>query len=147
MNMLANEWRLCSWSAVWAEELAGDAEEFLHQDPADPNLAASESGEVRGVTLTIQPSGEFTQAGQANAAVLTYDEQGVQVAGVALFSGTVRQEGDRWLLLCPELPRWATPKDPLAAQRLRWDDGDTKVCDSLQLVGEQLIRSLCVVTD
>src|SRR5215510_6480415 len=103
METLAGVWRLGSWSAMWAYEFEGTANEFLYQDPTVPLVRADDAGAVHGSTLTIDSGGEFSQAGQCDAPILTYDGEGVQVTGVAEFGGTVCEDGSRAYLLRREL--------------------------------------------
>lgn len=145
--MFFGVWRLVSWSAVWAYQFEGTVNEFLYQDPTAPLPEVNDAGDVRGSTLTIDAAGAFFQAGQCDAPILTYDGEGIQVSGVPEFGGRIHEEGERGYLLCQGIPRWATPKDEAAQTRLRWDNGDIKVCDSIRLVGNRLLRTICVVTD
>jgi hypothetical protein len=147
MESLTGVWHLCSWSAVWGCEFEGTVDEFLYQDAAAPLSQSDDAGKVDGSTLTIESSGEFSQAGRGQAPVLTYDEGGIQISGVAEFGGTISEVGGLGYLLCRNLPMWATPADPVAQTRLRWDDKDTKVCDAVRLVDGRLVRTICVVTD
>lgn len=138
MEAFAGTWHLCSWSAVWAVEFEGSADEFLYQDPVEPLPRPDDAGEVRGPTLLISSDGRFSQAGVCDHPVLTYDEDGVQVSGVAEFGGVIREEAGRGYLLTGAVA------DP---RRLRYDRGDTRVCDSARLEGGRLVRSICVITD
>src|SRR5689334_19364636 len=106
---LAGVWRLASWSAVWAYEFDGSADDFLYQDPAAPLPRTDDAGPVGGSTLTIGPGGEFMQAGACDAPILTYDGDGLQAPGVAPFGGSIRLDGGRGYLLRGGRPGWATP--------------------------------------
>lgn len=136
MEAFSGAWRLGHWSAVWAVEFEGPADEFLYQDPADPLARPEDDGEVRGSTLTIGLDGSFSQAGECDRPVLTYDEHGIQVSGMAGFGGVVREDNGRGYLLTAA-----------TAGRLRLDDGDTRICDSARVVGGRLVRTICVITD
>ncbi|WP_221645468.1 hypothetical protein, partial [Nostoc sp. UCD120] len=46
-----------------------------------------------------------------------------------------------------DLVSWAVPSDEVNKKKLRYDDGDTKIADSIEVQGEQLIRTISVVTD
>src|SRR5262245_46298324 len=140
MGSLAGTWQLCHWSAVWAVEFEGASDEFLYQDPADPLTQADDDGEVRGSALSVGANGAFSQAGECNRPVLTYDQDGVQVSGVAEFNGVLREEGGRHYLLTEAAGSAGTG-------RLRYDDGDTRVCDSARVIGGRLVRTVCVITD
>ena len=144
MEALTGTWRLTSWSAVWAYEFDGPPEEFLYQDPAIALPRTDDAGEVRGSILAIGADGGFSQSGECDRPILTYDEEGVQVGGVAEFGGIVREDGERGYLLRREV---RSPAARTAPTRLRWDDGDTRVCDSIRVLGSRLVRAICVVTD
>ena len=136
MEAFAGKWELGYWSAVWAVEFEGLADEFLYQDPAHPLDRSDDAAEVHGSTLTIGPNGGFSQAGECDRPVLTYDEHGIQVSGVAAFGGVVREDRGRGFLLTAA-----------AAGRLRVDQGDTRICDSARVVDGRLVRTVCVITD
>jgi hypothetical protein len=138
MEPLAGTWQLCNWSAVWTVEFEGSSDEFLYQDPVEPLARVDDAGEVRGTTLLISPNGRFSQAGECDRPVLTYDAEGVQVSGVAEFGGVIREDGERGYLLTDAVAE---------ASRLRYDDGDTRICDSVRVEGERLVRTICVITD
>ncbi len=144
MEALTGTWRLTSWSAVWAYEFDGPPEEFLYQDPAIALPRTDDAGEVQGSILAISADSGFSQFGQCDRPVLTYDEEGVQVTGVAEFGGIVREDGGRGYLLRREVQ---SPAAQNASTRLRCDDGDTRVCDSARVLGGRLVRTICVVTD
>jgi hypothetical protein len=144
MDALIGRWRLISWSAVWAFQFGGPSDEFLYQNPADALPRTDDAGEVRGSILAIGADGSFSQGGHCDRPILTYDEEGVQVAAVPSFGGVVREDGERGYLLGSEARGSASRNDP---GRLRWDDGDTRVCDSVRVLNGRLIRTICVVTD
>lgn len=144
MEALAGTWRLSSWSAVWSYEFDGPQDDFLYQDPAAALPRIDDAGEVRGSTLAVSSDGGFSQSGQCDRPILTYDEEGVQVAGVAEFGGVVREDCGRGYLLRREV---RGPSTKIGLSRLRWEDGDTRVCDSIRVLGGQLVRTICVVTD
>lgn len=140
MEAFAGTWRLCHWSAVWAVEFEGSPDEFLYQDPAGPLTRADDDSEVWGSTLSVDANGDFSQSGECDRPILTYDEQGVQVSGVANFGGVIRDDSGRGYLLVGAVAGISTG-------RLRCDDGDTRVCDSARVVGRRLVRTICVITD
>jgi hypothetical protein len=137
-------WLLASWSAVWAYQFVGQPDEFLYQDPGAALPRTDDAGEVQGSALAIGADGSFTQTGRADRPILTYDEEGVQVSGVAEFGGLIREESGRGYLLRREAPKRTRSSDP---DQLRYDDGDTQVCDSARIIGGCLVRAMCVATD
>lgn len=141
MPAIAGTWRLASWSAVWAYEFDATADEFLYQDPLTGLPRTDDAGEVRGSTLAVGTDGSFSQTGQCDCPILTYDEEGVQVSGVANFGGVIREDRGRSYLLCS---RGSGSAD---SERLRYNDKDTQICDSARLIDSRLIRTMCVVTD
>jgi hypothetical protein len=141
METLAGTWLLSAWSAVWAYEFDRSADEFLYQDPITTLPRTDDAGEVRGSTLSIRADGGFSQEGRGDRPILTYDEEGVQVAGVAEFGGEVREDGGRGFLLPHATPSGVEPV------RLRWDDGDSRICDSARVIDGRLVRTICVMTD
>jgi hypothetical protein len=150
MKSTVGTWQLCFWSALWGHELPiveNAVERFLYQEISVQFDEASTAGDASGSLLTIHENGRFCQHGQGSSPVLTYDTDGVQVAGVAEFDGQIHDEGERSFLISDKVPTWAIPKDLAAQMRIRYDDGDTKVCDSAKFLDGQLVRQISVVTD
>ena len=63
-------------------------------------------------------------------------------------SGTLAITGECAWLQPDGIPRWSTHALNRYDQAiLRYDDGDTKISDTLRLSGERLLRTVNVVTD
>lgn len=99
---------------------------------------------VEGLQLTINENGTFTESKIGNPQIEWFDAEGILEADVTPFDGLYKIFDNRAFLTVEDLSSWATSADP---DQIRLDDGDTKICDSLRIVGENLIRTVSVITD
>ncbi|EAZ89793.1 hypothetical protein [Crocosphaera chwakensis] len=91
--------------------------------------------------LIINPDGTFEEEKTGNPKVEWFDCEGVLCSEVKPFSGYINVSKSKFYLMADECPLWA--KD----EKLRYNDGDTKISDTIQISNEQLIRTVSVVTD
>ncbi|GLR12243.1 hypothetical protein GCM10007907_10330 [Chitinimonas prasina] len=99
-----------------------------------------------GLTLQVQADGSFRQTCSGEPAVEWFGVNGVLEEKVVPFDGLVNSEGGEHFLLVPDLD-WGAPEGEHEQATLRYDDGDTMICDRVALQGAQLIRTVSVVTD
>lgn len=97
-----------------------------------------------GLRLEIKSDGTFTESKTGNPQLEWFDEDGVSVSKITPFDGIYKIYDDRAFLTLQTPSNLSYTNDP---ERIRYDDGDTKVCDSLRIVGEDLIRTVSVITD
>lgn len=116
--------------------LYGNSNELLGQASPTP-----------GLTLRIEPNGVFSEERTDNLKLSWFDEEGVLTETVAPFGGIVNTEGALSYLVLAAPISWATPIEPLRKARVRYDDNDTVICDKLEVIDGQLIRTMSVVTD
>lgn len=96
-----------------------------------------------GLTLEIGADLAFTETG--TAAVEWFCEEGVLEPKAVPFDGRiVTTPAGSYLLLHDSLAEPYSEDDDV---RLRLDDGDTKITDTVALKGERLYRTASVVTD
>lgn len=99
-----------------------------------------------GLTLELLPDGTFTEAKTGNPEVYWFSNEGVLESEVIPFNGLIKSNEFGFFLQPDEIPPWAAPTDKYGVI-LRYDDGDTKICDRLSLSENTLIRTVNVVTD
>ncbi|WGV26167.1 hypothetical protein [Halotia branconii] len=102
---------------------------------------------TQGLTLTISSDGKFSEERTGAPKVYWFDFEGVLQSEVIPFNGHLSFYDSKAFLLLDELVSWAVPSDKVNKKKLRYDDGDTKIADSIEVQGEQLIRTISVVTD
>jgi hypothetical protein len=112
------------------------AGEPLHPEPPLTPLT--------GLTLTIAEDGTFTETGAADVAWL--DDEGVLEQNARPFDGTVETAPGGTFLIGEEGVQAAVFADATDL-RLRIDDGDTGITDLLTLDGDQLLRTMSMITD
>ncbi len=99
---------------------------------------------VEGLQLIINENGTFTESKIGNPQVEWFDSEGISDADVTTFDGLYKIFDNRAFLTVEGLSDWQKYTD---SDQIRLDDGDTKICDSLRIVGENLIRTVSVITD
>lgn len=99
-----------------------------------------------GLTLNIGSDGTFTETKEGNPRVYWFSDEGVLESEVVPFNGVVKTNRAGSFLQPEEIPSWATPTDDYGVA-LRYDDGDTKISDHIYIAGENLVRTINVVTD
>lgn len=77
---------------------------------------------------------------------LMFDVDGVQVNDYQPMSGNL-SISERVAFMAPDESDKPASLDGTGAKAVRYDDGDTKVCDTLRLSGQMLVRQTSVVTD
>ncbi len=97
-----------------------------------------------GLRLEINADGTFTETKTSDPQIEWFDEEGVSESRITPFDGIYKIFDERAFLTL-ETP--STLSDTDDAERIRYDDGDTKICDSLRLIDEYLIRTVSVITD
>ena len=102
---------------------------------------------VNGLQFAVNEDGTFTESkiGDLQIGLIDwFDVDGVLDSQITPFDGIYRVFDDRAFLTVKDVSSWAISDDP---DRIRLDDGDTKICDSLRIIGEDLIRTVSVITD
>lgn len=101
-----------------------------------------------GLELTINPDGSFTERQTKSPDVAAwYDWEGIADNSVQPFDGKYVKSGARAYLKyeLTDVSHWN--KTAFTHKYFRFDDGDTKICDSLRIVDSSLIRTMMVLTD
>jgi hypothetical protein len=97
-----------------------------------------------GLNLKINADGTFSETGNNSLPLTWFDAEGVLSESAIPFDGVINLDAE-------DLYLHATPPenhtDPVRAHRVRYDDGDTIVCDRAELVQDRLVRTMSVVTD
>jgi hypothetical protein len=100
--------------------------------------------EVEGLRLEIEDAKIFSETKTGKPQIEWFDEEGVSVSNFKPFNGVYKIFDERAFLTLKEPSSLSFTLDP---ERIRYDDGDTKICDSLRIVNENLIRTISVITD
>ena len=149
LDAIVGAWRLAAYGFARDEWLPTDARAnrlgiagHLLGGGDAPLRAAS------GLSLTIGPRGRFSQTDTDAFDGYVYDGEGVETTRGGSFAGSLQPVGTRAYLLADGVPRNAAPAGRwLETLLLRYDDGDTIVCDWVEPRGEELLRVISVVTD
>ena len=145
------------WALVGSTNVTGEIA-FVGDEP-DPNGVSNwlnGLGEeletsiehMTGLELEISQDGRFSENMIGQPRVYWFDVEGVLSNDVAPFNGALTSN-DKLIYLQPDdVPRWSVhAQNRYGKAILRYDDGDTKICDSLRLEGARLLRTVNVVTD
>lgn len=97
-----------------------------------------------GLQLTVHNNATFTERKTADPEITWFDAEGVQDDDVMPFDGVYTISDGKAYLTLAEPPEWATSAD---RKRIRYDDGDTVICDSLELFDGNLIRTVSVTSE
>ncbi len=100
--------------------------------------------EAEGLRLEIKADGTFTESKTGDPQIEWFDEEGVLESNITPFDGVYKIFDERAFLTLQTPSNLSDTDDP---ERIRYDDGDTKICDSLRVIGEDLIRTVSVITD
>lgn len=146
-----------SWTLVGRTAINGEIA-FLGVEP-DPNgvldwlngLGEELEGSIKhvsGLELEISQEGRFSESLSGQPEVYWFDVEGVLSNDVAPFNGALASINKLIYLQPDGIPRWSVhAQNRYGDAILRYDDGDTKICDSLRLKGDRLLRTVNVVTD
>jgi hypothetical protein len=146
-----------SWHAIGSTSIRGEIP-FVDDEP-DPNgvhdwlngdgvSLAKDMNPVDGLILSIGSSGVFSEQKVGNPQVYWFDSEGVLTPQVEPFDGSLKVSAGVTYLLPTDVPRWSKHLDGRYGDAvLRLDDGDTKICDRVDPVEGQLVRTINVVTD
>jgi hypothetical protein len=99
---------------------------------------------IAGRQLQIHADATFTETKTQDLNLEWYDVEGVLEPSVMPFDGVIWLDVDQ-LYLHPDTE--STLKDPVRSYRIRYDDGDTIICDRVELVDGALVRTMSIVTD
>ena len=146
---LTGTWNLVAYYYEDSEIEYTDDQDFPAQEimanwlKGNSDQSLAEAKPASGLTLTLtedqfsEENKDFTQ--------LIFDVEGVQVDDYKPMHGSIKVESGLTLLEPAETPNWAQEGD--CAPYVRFDDGDTKITESIKLIDKQLIRTQSVITD
>lgn len=100
-----------------------------------------------GLRLVINADATFTEEKTGDLILSWYDRDGVLDQHVTPFSGIIKTPKKRMYLHPEQLSAYAIPTGKFRQARVRYDDGDTIICDTLDLINGALVRTMSVVTD
>lgn len=96
------------------------------------------------MTLTIDANATLTEARTRALKLAWYDCEGVLDEQVTPFDGIVVIESDQMYL---HLEAPICGASVVRNTRVRYDDGDTIICDRIERINDALVRTISVVTD
>lgn len=138
---------LSKFEGTWKLTGFAKTESELQDDPkAELNWltgkGAGSPAQVSGLTMQIDENGAMTEEGSAD--VEWYDVEGMQESAAEPFEAAIE--------LAPSGVAYVIPEegdafDSLPPAVLRCDDGDTRICEFLEVSGGQLTRTVNVVAD
>lgn len=103
-----------------------------------------------GLELVLRADASYSErVTVSELRLLWYDSEGVQVGAPVAVDGVVRESTahDGAFLHPCDAPAWMTRTRESDRDSLRYDDGDTLICDRVRAVGDSLVRVISVVTD
>ena len=100
--------------------------------------------ETSGLRLVINADGTFSESKTGAPQIEWFDAEGVSDSQITPFDGVYKFFGDRLFLTLSEPIFRSNSSD---AEQIRYDDGDTKICDILRIIDDCLIRIISVITD
>ena len=145
------------WSVVGSASVNGEIP-FVGDDPDPDGVSGWLNGtgeelegsiaSTSGLELEVSQDGLFSEHLTGQPKIEWFDVEGVLCDGVVPSNGAL-VEGEMLVYLQPNgIPSWSVHKKKRYGKALlRYDDGDTKICDCLRLKGDRLIRTVNVVTD
>ncbi|KAA5538931.1 hypothetical protein FYK55_26200 [Roseiconus nitratireducens] len=137
-------WELCQYLHWNGEtESDGDDSEIRSWLCGSDDISIDDFNESTGLQLNLR-DGAFSERG-ADFCQLMFDTEGIQVNDYRPMSGRVLFDGRVGSLIPDGVPEYSLPYPVGIA--LRYGDGDTKVCDTIRLINDSLVRQLSVVTD
>lgn len=103
-----------------------------------------------GLSLKISSNGSFIEEKNADTKVDRFDGEGVLSLDAFTLTGTLKSNSYGVFLEQSSIPSWANSSTSAPEKYdafVRFDDGDTKISDSIEIQGNTLIRTVNVVTD
>lgn len=123
---------------------AGGIDAWLY---GSSNHLLNQAQPLEGLKLTIGADATFAEVKTHALNLAWYDREGVLDEQVTPFDGIVTIEGNL-MYLHPEAPiAGALSEAEVRNARVRYDDGDTIICDQIERVNDMLVRTMSVVTD
>ncbi len=148
---IAGVWHLSAWLSangqvpfVGDQPAANGVDNWLY---GNSNELVAQTKPIQGLTLRINSDGSFTEERTEDLILPWFDREGVLDENVTPFSGVTKKEGEVSYLLLTSPVTWAIPTGAGRVGRIRYDDGDTIICDKLELLDRRLVRTTNVVTD
>ena len=149
-NSMQGEWELRQYHHLIDEIPYGDEDNSPRLDEIQAWLMGNDDEQIAqsvprtGLIIRIQANAFSEHAVEFDG--LMFDVSGVQVNDYVPMAGALVERNSLTFLQPDGVPDWAKP-ELIDGPVLRYDDGDTKVSDSLRLVGDKLVRQISVVTD
>lgn len=148
---LIGKWKLIASAAEKAEN------SFTDNRPSKTGLKnwlesvnhklISSASENQGLVVEIDSDGNFNEQKTGEPKIDWYDNEGILVGTVTPFDGKLVEFSSKFYLIPNEVPSFAQPKDGLFEAKLRYDDGDTKICEQIEFFDDKLIRTINISTD
>ncbi|TWT72626.1 hypothetical protein [Crateriforma conspicua] len=144
MSEFVGSWDLIRYAHTVGEIPNEDDGSAIHAwlQGSDKGSLGSDT-ERTGLQLSIE--GESFSEQVSAFSSLMFDVEGVQVNDYQPMSGKILVINGLGFLMPEGVPEYALPIN--VAFPLRYDDGDTKVCDTVRVFDDVLVRQLSVVTD
>ncbi len=145
-----------TWALIGSFSIGSEIE-FIDEEP-DPNgvknwlngksyKSIEQIERTEGLTLNITFDGKFAEEKTGNPNVQWFDVEGVLESEVIPFNGSLKISESNVYLIPNEILRSEITSDLTNKTNLRYDDGDTKISDFIEVRDDSLIRTVNVVTD
>lgn len=141
------KWKLVASAHERGEADLEDADSVAQWLEERPVFSPAQLEPDEGFILTIYEDASFQEQALSHPSAQYFDGEGVLLMdGDEPFIGLLLGEGPRLYPVLYSLSEGDTPR-PRCDALLRYNDGDTIICDWFERVNEQLVRVQSVVTD
>jgi hypothetical protein len=151
MQSLVGTWLLSAVLSIDGElSFAGDRPDAAGVDAwlyGNSHPLLPQATPAEGLTLCIARDGTFIERRHGQLHGSWFDAEGVLDTETTTFDGVVKADGHAGYLLLTTPNKWAIPQDRARKTRVRYDDGDTVICDKVEPIDGRLVRTISVVSD
>ena len=150
MSDFFSRWKLVATASAETKipfvEPSFDAEFAQLSDSASD--LRSDAVTTSGLTLEISVENGFKQTLTGKPKISWYHHtEGTLERKVTPFDGACVPHQNRLYIIPDDLPKRAIPKDAAKRDFFRYDDGDTIICDFVEILGNHLCRTVNAITD
>jgi hypothetical protein len=138
ISAFAGKWKLIAWAKEKSENTFKDnrpskstVQIWLNSNNME---LANNPSEGHGLVLEITSDGNFTENKTDEPDIDWYDEEGVLSNQVKPYNGKLIESDSGFYILPNNVPSFGSPKDEKSEAKLRYDDGDTKICEILEFL-------------
>jgi hypothetical protein len=144
------------WVLIGSTSRKGEVR-FINEEPIDADIfdwlngqeldVVDEIEQTNCLSMSIFDDNTFTEVkNNAESNFDWYDEEGVLDPDFIPFGGAIKCNAHGIFIQPKKISAMGLPTEEYGAI-LRYDDGDTKICDRISLHEKNMIRTISIVTD